>query len=60
MSKVTFSSKKMLTGGFFHKPELRPNQPYRISNTWLGDPSKCQTVVFNFSPMAGAKCEPQG
>ncbi|XP_063286294.1 4-aminobutyrate aminotransferase, mitochondrial-like [Pelobates fuscus] len=36
---VTFS-KKMLTGGFFHKDELRPDAPYRIFNTWLGDPSK--------------------
>jgi 4-aminobutyrate aminotransferase/(S)-3-amino-2-methylpropionate transaminase len=36
---VTFS-KKMLTGGFYHKPELRPKQPYRIFNTWVGDPSK--------------------
>lgn len=36
---VTFS-KKMLTGGFFHKEELRPDAPYRIFNTWLGDPSK--------------------
>ncbi|XP_015273050.1 PREDICTED: 4-aminobutyrate aminotransferase, mitochondrial, partial [Gekko japonicus] len=33
-------SKKMLTGGFFHKEEFRPNAPYRIFNTWLGDPSK--------------------
>uniref|UniRef100_A0A8C0IR71 4-aminobutyrate aminotransferase n=1 Tax=Chelonoidis abingdonii TaxID=106734 RepID=A0A8C0IR71_CHEAB len=36
---VTFS-KKMMTGGFFHKEEFRPNGPYRIFNTWLGDPSK--------------------
>ncbi|MEE6498485.1 hypothetical protein FKM82_003124 [Ascaphus truei] len=36
---VTFS-KKMMTGGFFHKAELRPDAPYRIFNTWLGDPSK--------------------
>ncbi|KAK7825823.1 hypothetical protein U0070_008579 [Myodes glareolus] len=33
-------SKKMMTGGFFHKEEFRPNAPYRIFNTWLGDPSK--------------------
>ena len=33
-------SKKMLTGGFFHKTELRPKQPYRILNTWVGDPSE--------------------
>ncbi|XP_053328247.1 4-aminobutyrate aminotransferase, mitochondrial isoform X1 [Spea bombifrons] len=36
---VTFS-KKMMTGGFFHKDELRPDAPYRIFNTWLGEPSK--------------------
>ncbi|XP_060530029.1 4-aminobutyrate aminotransferase, mitochondrial isoform X2 [Cylas formicarius] len=36
---VTFS-KKMLTGGFFHNLEMRPKQPYRIFNTWIGDPGK--------------------
>ncbi|KAM5227216.1 4-aminobutyrate aminotransferase, mitochondrial isoform 4-T4 [Ctenodactylus gundi] len=36
---MTFS-KKMMTGGFFHKEEFRPSAPYRIFNTWLGDPSK--------------------
>uniref|UniRef100_A0A670YGC3 4-aminobutyrate aminotransferase, mitochondrial n=1 Tax=Pseudonaja textilis TaxID=8673 RepID=A0A670YGC3_PSETE len=36
---LTFS-KKMMTGGFFHKEEFRANAPYRIFNTWLGDPSK--------------------
>lgn len=36
---VTFS-KKMLTGGFFYKSEFRPDQPFRIFNTWLGDPAK--------------------
>jgi 4-aminobutyrate aminotransferase/(S)-3-amino-2-methylpropionate transaminase len=36
---VTFS-KKMLTGGFYTKPELSPKQPYRIFNTWVGDPGK--------------------
>ena len=30
----------MLTGGFYHKPELRPKQAWRIFNTWVGDPSK--------------------
>ncbi|XP_064009100.1 4-aminobutyrate aminotransferase, mitochondrial [Pogoniulus pusillus] len=37
---VVSFSKKMMTGGFFHKEEFRPNAPYRIFNTWLGDPSK--------------------
>lgn len=36
---VTFS-KKMLTGGFYNKPELSPKQPYRVFNTWVGDPGK--------------------
>jgi len=36
---VTFS-KKMLTGGLYHKAKLRPKQPYRIFNTWVGDPGK--------------------
>jgi len=36
---VTFS-KKMLTGGLYHKPELRPKQAWRIFNTWVGDPGK--------------------
>uniref|UniRef100_A0A8D0HL65 4-aminobutyrate aminotransferase n=1 Tax=Sphenodon punctatus TaxID=8508 RepID=A0A8D0HL65_SPHPU len=37
---VVSFSKKMMTGGFFHKEELRPNAAYRIFNTWMGDPSK--------------------
>ncbi|XP_020607327.1 4-aminobutyrate aminotransferase, mitochondrial-like [Orbicella faveolata] len=36
---VTFS-KKMLIGGFYHKPEIRVQQPARIFNTWMGDQSK--------------------
>lgn len=36
---VTFS-KKMLLGGYFYKPSFRPNQAYRVFNTWMGDPSK--------------------
>lgn len=36
---VTFS-KKMLIGGFFYQDPLRPDKPYRIFNTWLGDPAK--------------------
>eukprot|EP00096_Caligus_rogercresseyi_P014073 TRINITY_DN660_c0_g1_i1.p1 TRINITY_DN660_c0_g1~~TRINITY_DN660_c0_g1_i1.p1 ORF type:complete len:488 (+),score=140.05 TRINITY_DN660_c0_g1_i1:140-1603(+) len=36
---VTFS-KKMLTGGLYHKRELRPKQSFRIFNTWVGDPGK--------------------
>lgn len=33
-------SKKMLTGGFYYKDNLRPAEPFRIFNTWVGDPSK--------------------
>lgn len=36
---VTFS-KKMLVGGYYYRSEFRPNAPFRIFNTWLGDPSK--------------------
>ncbi|KAM8825228.1 4-aminobutyrate aminotransferase, mitochondrial isoform 1-T2 [Synchiropus picturatus] len=36
---VSFS-KKLLTGGFFHKFEFQADQPYRIFNTWMGDPTK--------------------
>ncbi|XP_022315812.2 4-aminobutyrate aminotransferase, mitochondrial-like [Crassostrea virginica] len=33
-------SKKMLTGGFYYKDELRPKEAGRIFNTWVGDSSK--------------------
>ncbi|XKL68492.1 hypothetical protein PGB90_003983 [Kerria lacca] len=36
---VTFS-KKMQCAGYYLKPEYLPKQPYRIFNTWMGDPSK--------------------
>eukprot|EP00591_Stephanopyxis_turris_P007368 CAMPEP_0195507682 /NCGR_PEP_ID=MMETSP0794_2-20130614/1082_1 /TAXON_ID=515487 /ORGANISM="Stephanopyxis turris, Strain CCMP 815" /LENGTH=499 /DNA_ID=CAMNT_0040634445 /DNA_START=429 /DNA_END=1928 /DNA_ORIENTATION=- len=36
---VTFS-KKMQTGGYYCKREFRPEEGYRIFNTWMGDPSK--------------------
>ena len=42
---VSFS-KKMQTGGFFHKTELRPKAPYRILTTWVGDPSEYLSVFF--------------
>jgi len=32
--------KKMLTGGYYYKSDFRPKQPYRIMNTWVGDPTK--------------------
>ncbi|CAK1581944.1 unnamed protein product [Parnassius mnemosyne] len=36
---VTFS-KKMLTGGFYFSEEFKPLHPYRVFNTWMGDPGK--------------------
>jgi len=36
---LTFS-KKMLSGGIYHKSTLRPDQAGRIVNTWVGDPHK--------------------
>ena len=42
---VTFS-KKMLTGGLYYKPELKPKQAWRIFNTWVGDPSKVFTICL--------------
>lgn len=34
---MTFA-KKMQTGGYYYKDSLRVDAPYRIFNTWLGDP----------------------
>lgn len=36
---VTFS-KKMQLGGYFHSESFKPAQPYRVYNTWMGDPGK--------------------
>ncbi|KAF0032188.1 hypothetical protein F2P81_014478 [Scophthalmus maximus] len=36
---VSFS-KKLQTGGYYHKTELQADKAYRIFNTWMGDPSK--------------------
>ncbi|XP_046680224.1 4-aminobutyrate aminotransferase, mitochondrial [Homalodisca vitripennis] len=36
---VTFS-KKMQLGGYYLKQEFIPPQPYRVFNTWMGDPGK--------------------
>lgn len=40
---VTFS-KKVQSGGFYYKKELRPVQAYRIFNTWMGD--NARTAYF--------------
>merc|ERR1711872_648007 len=37
---VVSFSKKMLIGGYYYNPEIRPVEAYRIMNTWLGEPSK--------------------
>lgn len=36
---VTFS-KKALTGGYYYTEKLQMTLPYRIYNTWMGDPCK--------------------
>uniref|UniRef100_A0A914WCW9 (S)-3-amino-2-methylpropionate transaminase n=1 Tax=Plectus sambesii TaxID=2011161 RepID=A0A914WCW9_9BILA len=36
---VTFA-KKFLTGGYYYKEDFKMNEPYRIYNTWMGEPSK--------------------
>ncbi|XP_056144398.1 4-aminobutyrate aminotransferase, mitochondrial [Lampris incognitus] len=41
---VSFS-KKLLTGGYYYKDELQADKPYRIFNTWMGDPSKNLLLV---------------
>ncbi|XP_022910109.1 4-aminobutyrate aminotransferase, mitochondrial [Onthophagus taurus] len=33
-------SKKMQFGGYYHTEEMRPDQPYRVFNTWMGDPAR--------------------
>lgn len=40
---VTFS-KKLQTGGYFAKKEMRVQEGYRIFNTWMGDPTKMITL----------------
>jgi 4-aminobutyrate aminotransferase/(S)-3-amino-2-methylpropionate transaminase len=35
---VTFSKKAQAAGFYYGNPALRPAQPYRQFNTWLGDP----------------------
>ena len=46
-------SKKMQLGGYYHTEKYAPKQPYRIFNTWMGDPGKllileaCLNVIRN-------------
>ncbi|KFA81317.1 hypothetical protein S40288_09276 [Stachybotrys chartarum IBT 40288] len=37
---VTFSKKAQAAGFFYADPALRPAQPYRQFNTWMGDPMR--------------------
>ena len=36
---VTFSKKAQI-GGYFYPEAMQPSMPYRIFNTWMGDPAK--------------------
>ncbi|GAB6033124.1 hypothetical protein CHUAL_012734 [Chamberlinius hualienensis] len=47
---VTYG-KKMLSGGFFSKAELRPNMPFRIANTWMGDPLRVRLLCKQLKVM---------
>ncbi|KAH7268311.1 4-aminobutyrate transaminase [Fusarium solani] len=37
---VTFSKKAQTGGFYFGNPDIRPNKPYRLFNTWMGDPAR--------------------
>ena len=37
---VTFSKKAQAAGYYYGNPALRPNKPFRLFNTWLGDPAR--------------------
>ncbi|KAI9474066.1 MAG: 4-aminobutyrate aminotransferase [Benjaminiella poitrasii] len=41
---VTFS-KKFQAAGFYLSPRLRPAQPYRLYNTWMGDPVRAMQAA---------------
>ncbi|OZJ06225.1 hypothetical protein BZG36_00764 [Bifiguratus adelaidae] len=41
---VTFS-KKFQAAGFYYKDELLPSKPYRLYNTWLGDPVRAMQAA---------------
>lgn len=46
---VTFSKKAQAAGFFYADPALRPAQPYRQFNTWMGDPVRALLFrgIFN-------------
>lgn len=37
---VTFSKKAQTAGYYYGNPALRPSKPYRLFNTWMGDPAR--------------------
>ncbi|KAI9147093.1 4-aminobutyrate aminotransferase [Paramyrothecium foliicola] len=37
---VTFSKKAQAAGFYYRDPAVRPSQPYRQFNTWMGDPMR--------------------
>jgi 4-aminobutyrate aminotransferase/(S)-3-amino-2-methylpropionate transaminase len=41
---VTFS-KKFQAAGFYSHDKFRPNQPYRLYNTWMGDPVRAMQAA---------------
>lgn len=41
---VTFS-KKFQAAGFYGHPKFRPAQPYRLYNTWMGDPVRAMQAA---------------
>ncbi|RMY62190.1 hypothetical protein D0863_11034 [Hortaea werneckii] len=41
---VTFSKKAQAAGFYYGRKDLRPKQPYRQFNTWMGDPARA--LVF--------------
>mmetsp|Transcript_13560 Transcript_13560/g.33232 ORF Transcript_13560/g.33232 Transcript_13560/m.33232 type:complete len:492 (+) Transcript_13560:118-1593(+) len=55
---VTFS-KKMQTGGFYHRKDLAPSESYRIFNTWLGDPHKLMVLEAVLETVKSEKLQDQ-
>ncbi|KAH6871030.1 aminotransferase class-III-domain-containing protein [Thelonectria olida] len=41
---VTFSKKAQTAGFYFGNPDIKPNKPYRLFNTWMGDPARA--IIF--------------
>ncbi|KAM0421418.1 hypothetical protein ACHAPT_010772 [Fusarium lateritium] len=37
---VTFSKKAQTGGFYFGNPDIKPNKPYRLFNTWMGDAAR--------------------